>query len=111
MSTFPATYGHRLRQARKAAGWTQGELGRQIGMENDPGATRICRYENGLHMPDGPTAAALSKALRLPQAWFFAETEHIAEAILLLSRLPKGKQAEAVQRLLIGLTSAERSGA
>ena len=47
-------------------------------------------------MPDGPTADVLAKALRLPQAWFHAETDAIAEAILVLSKMSKGKQAEAV---------------
>ena len=94
-----STYGHRLRQARKDRGWTQPELGRQLGIEDATAAVRISRYENGQHMPDGPTAAALAKALGLPQAWFYAETDAIAEAILLLSRLPKGKQAEAVSKL------------
>lgn len=103
MPAFPTIYGHRLRQARKAAGWTQPELGRQLGWEDAAAAVRISRYENGQHMPDGPTAAALSKALRLPQAWFFAETDAIAEAILLLSRMSKGKQAEAVGRLQASL--------
>lgn len=93
------TYGTRLRQARKAAGWTQPDLGRQLGWEDAAAAVRISRYENGQHMPDGPTAAALAKVLRLPQAWFFAETDAIAEAILLLSKLPKKKQAEAVAAL------------
>lgn len=102
MSAFPSTYGHRLRQARKAAGWTQPELGRQLGLEDNAAAVRICRYELGQHMPDGPTAAALSKVLRLPQAWFFAETDAIAEAVLLLSKLPKGKQ----QQLVAGMKAA-----
>ena len=99
MAAFPTIYGHRLRQARKAAGWTQPELGRQLGWEDAAAAVRISRYENGQHMPDGPTAAALSKALRLPQAWFFAETAAIAEAILLLSRLPPTKQQEILATL------------
>lgn len=90
------TYGHRLRLARKAMGWTQPELGRCLGVDPATAGTRISRYEAGLHEPDGPTAAALAKALRLPQAWFHADTDAIAEAILLLSRLPKGKQAAAV---------------
>src|SRR5690606_33050644 len=45
------------------------------------------------------TADALANALRLPQAWFHAETDAIAEAILVLSRLPKGKQFEALATL------------
>ena len=99
VSTAQTIYGHRLRQARKAAGWTQPELGRCLDVDPATAAVRISRYENGQHMPDGPTADALAKALRLPQAWFYAETDAIAEAILLLSRMPKAKQALAVAML------------
>lgn len=98
-STAQKTYGHRLRQARKTAGWTQPELGRCLDVDPATAAVRISRYENGQHMPDGPTADALAKALRLPQAWFHAETDAIAEAILLLSRLPKSKQSTALADL------------
>ena len=100
-STAQKIYGLRLRQARKAAGWTQPELGRCLDVEPTTAAVRISRYESGQHMPDGPTADALAKALRLPHAWFHAETDAIAEAILLLSRLPKGKQVAAVDALKV----------
>lgn len=102
MPATPTIYGRRLRQARKAARWTQPELGRQLGWEDAAAAVRISRYENGQHMPDGPTADALAKALRLPQAWFFAETDAIAEAILILSRLSEVRQEE----LLVALKAA-----
>lgn len=102
MPATPTIYGRRLRQARKAARWTQPELGRQLGWEDAAAAVRISRYENGQHMPDGPTADALARALRLPQAWFFAETDTIAEAILILSKLPKVRQEE----LLVALKAA-----
>lgn len=95
----PTTYGRRLRQARKAAGWTQPELGRCLDVDPATAAVRISRYESGQHMPDGPTAAALAQALRLPQAWFHAETDAIGDAILLLSRLSKAKQDSAVAAL------------
>lgn len=95
-STAQKTYGHRLRQARKAAGMTQPGLGRCLCVDPATAAVRISRYENGQHMPDGPTADVLAKALRLPQAWFHAETDAIAEAILVLSKMSKAKQAEVV---------------
>lgn len=98
-SSAQTTYGQRLRKARKAAGLTQPELGRCLGVDLATAAVRISRYENGQHMPDGPTADALAKALRLPQAWFHAETDAIAEAILLLTRMPKSKQTAAVATL------------
>ncbi|MCW4454807.1 helix-turn-helix domain-containing protein [Flavobacterium sp. MXW15] len=98
-STAQKSYGQRLRKARKAAGWTQAELGRCLDVDPATAAVRISRYENGQHMPDGPTADALAKALRLPQAWFHAETDTIAEAILLLSRMPEGRQLTALEAI------------
>lgn len=98
-SSAQTIYGQRLRKARKAAGLTQAELGRCLGVDLATAAVRISRYENGQHMPDGPTADALAKSLHLPQAWFHAETDAIAEAILLLSKIPKAKQAAAVATL------------
>lgn len=100
-SATPTIYGLRLRKARKAAGLTQPELGRCLGGDPEAAAVRISRYENGQHMPDRQTADALAKALRLPQAWFYAETDAIAEAILFLSRMPKSKQATAVATMKV----------
>lgn len=96
MPASPSIYGHRLRQARKARRWTQPELGRCLGVDHATAAVRISRYESGQHSPDATTAALLAKALGLPPAWFHADTDAMAEAIALLSRLPKGKQVEAV---------------
>ncbi len=53
-------------------------------------------------MPDGPTADALANALGLPQAWFFAETDAIAESILILSKMSKVRQ----EALLVALKAA-----
>ena len=99
-SSAQTIYGQRLRKARKAAGLTQPELGRCLDVDPATAAVRISRYENGQHMPDGPTADALAKALRLPQAWFHAETDAIAEAILLLSKMSEDKQTEALVALM-----------
>ena len=105
-SPSASTYGYRLRQARKAMGWTQPELGRQLGLDDTTAAVRISRYESGQHMPDGPTATVLAKALRLPQAWFHAETDAIAEAILVMSKLSKAKQETAINALRKSANSA-----
>jgi Predicted transcription factor, homolog of eukaryotic MBF1 len=93
-------YGKRLRGARLAMGWTQGELAKRIGMV-DPvaGATRVSRYETGEHDPDPATAQALAKALGVPLAYFHATSEVLAEVIILVAKLPAAKQKGALQRL------------
>jgi len=95
-----SVFGKRLRAARKAMGWTQAELARRIGMEEEnTGAPRVSRYETGLHEPDPATAEKLAEALGLPLAYFYATPDVLAEIILLVSQLPASKQKEALERL------------
>lgn len=51
-------------------------------------------------MPDGATADALAEALQLRDAWFRTETDAIAGAILLPSKMSMAKQVEVVTLLL-----------
>ncbi len=95
-----SVFGKRLRAARLALGWTQAELGRRIGMEEqNTGAPRVSRYETGQHDPDPATAEALAKVLGLPVAYFYATPDVLADIILLVSQLPAAKQKEALERL------------
>ena len=92
-------FGKRLRAARLARGWTQAELGGVLGLEDpNTAAPRISRYERGMHEADFKTIEKLSKALGLPQAYFFAP-DVLAEAILVISEMPKEKQQEALALL------------
>lgn len=94
------TLGRRLRQARLARGWTQAELGERLGLEDsNSGAPRVSRYERGERMPDEQTMEALAKALDLPVAYFHAASDPLAEAILLMSKLPPDKQEELLVRI------------
>ncbi|MCU1178025.1 helix-turn-helix transcriptional regulator [Stenotrophomonas maltophilia] len=97
----PATvYGKRLRSARVAKGWTQAQLAERIGMvDSVSGATRVSRYETGIHDPDPATAEALAEALGLPVAYFHATSDVLAEIILLVSELPASKQRAALERI------------
>lgn len=97
----PATlFGRRLRAARLAAGMTQTDLGRILGLDDqNTAAPRVSRYETGRHEPDGETAAKIAKALGLPVAYFHAVDDILAEVILLLAKMPK-KEREAVLDLI-----------
>lgn len=93
-------FGKRLRAARLAREWTQAELGGALGLEDpNTAAPRISRYERGMHEADFKTIEKLSKALGLPPAYFFAASDVLAEAILVISGLPKDKQQEALNLL------------
>lgn len=94
------TLGRRLRDARKAKGLTQAELGAVLGLEDEnTAAPRISRYERGDRMPDEKTMEVLAEALELPVAYFHATSDVMAEAILLISRLPAAKQREVISKL------------
>lgn len=97
--------GRRLRAARLAKGWTQAHLGELLGLgEPNTAAPRISRYERGMHEPDLTTIEQLAKILGLPTAYFYASSDVLAEAILLIATLTPKKQREALE-LLKGLVT------
>ena len=59
------TFATRLRQARKAKGWTQAELGAQVGLKGNS----ISSYELGRTEPDIALLVMLSKKLEKPLNW------------------------------------------
>ena len=91
----PATlFGRRLRAARLAAGLTQADLGRVLGLDDqNTGAPRVSRYETGKHEPDQQTLAKIAEALGLPVAYFHATSDPLAKIILMVGRLPTKEQA------------------
>jgi transcriptional regulator with XRE-family HTH domain len=94
------TFGRRLRAARLAKGWTLAYLGDVLGMgESNTAAPRISRYERGLSEPNIEVVEQLAKALGLPEAYFFATSDVLAEAILVIASLPEERQVEAVALL------------
>lgn len=97
----PATlFGRRLRAARLAAGMTQADLGRVLGLDDqNTGAPRVSRYETGKHEPDQATLQKIAKALNLPVAYFHATSDPLAKIILLVGRLP-AKEQERISQLV-----------
>ena len=97
----PATlFGRRLRAARLTAGFTQADLGRVLGLDDqNTGAPRVSRYETGKHEPDQATMAQIAEALGLPVAYFYAASDPLAKIILLVSRLPQ-KEQERIGQLI-----------
>jgi len=88
---------------------TQAELGAVLGLEDENSAApRISRYERGDRMPDEETMEALAEALGLPVAYFHATSDVLADAILLISRLPASKQREVLSKLRDWATSSKK---
>ena len=65
----------RFKEARKAKGLTQEQLGLAIGLDEFVASTRINRYERGIHQPDFQILTLIAKTLNVPPAYFFADDE------------------------------------
>ena len=89
----------RLRQLRLAAGLSQRELGRRIGLLEEVVSSRVTRYELGTSEPDFETAAKLARELGVPLAYLLADDETLAEIILAVSKLPAAEQRKLASEL------------
>ncbi|GIU32566.1 helix-turn-helix domain-containing protein [Shewanella schlegeliana] len=77
----------RLKQARKALGISQKQLGIQLGMEPGTASARMNHYEKGKHTPDYATLKAMADELGVPVAYFFCESEKSAQLLCLLDQM------------------------
>jgi len=78
----------RLKQARERKNLSQRRLGILIGIHQDSASARINQYEHGKHEPDYRTVQRIAKVLEVPTAYFYAEDEGLAEAILHFDAAP-----------------------
>jgi len=91
--------GRRLRERRKALGWSLEHVGVEIGLDESSARARISRYELGEHQPPEETSLRLAKVLGVPHAYLHCENDRMAEIILTASELPMADQ-ELLQRSL-----------
>lgn len=103
MSDADEQWGARLKQARLAAGLSQKMLGIEAGIDAFVASTRINRYELGIHKPDLLTVRKLAQVLKVPVAFFYADTDD--EIANLLFRYGK---ADEETRLKIQVLLAEQ---
>lgn len=89
----------RLKQARKAAGISQAELGLRIGFEAGSASSRMNHYEKGRHLPDLETMKRMANELAVPLSYFFCESKEEAELVMLFSKLSDEQKI----KLLTGL--------
>lgn len=82
-------YSRRLREAREAYGISQKGLGIKAGLDEFVASTRINRYETGVHQPHLQTLQRLARALGLPVAYFYAESDELAALIAAFARQRK----------------------
>ena len=72
----------RLKQARINVGLSQEKLGVLSGIDEFSASARMNQYETGKHLPDLLTLSKIASVLGVPLAYFYAEEDGLAEAIL-----------------------------
>ena len=70
-------------------GLTQQELGVLEGIDEDNAGAKMNQYEQGVHIPKFPRLKDLAKALQVPTAYFYAESDELAEILYAYERLSK----------------------
>ncbi|EKD75456.1 MAG: Transcriptional regulator [uncultured bacterium] len=89
----------RLKEARLAAKLSQKQLGIAAGMDEFSASARMNHYEKGRHTPDYQTLKRIAKVLKLPVAYFYAESDGLAEIIKSYCALKKDKQVNLLKLL------------
>lgn len=72
----------RLRQARLEAGLSQEKLGILAGIDEFSASARVNQYERGRHVPDFQLLEKFANVLKVPQPYFYAKDDALAEYIL-----------------------------
>lgn len=89
----------RLKEARKAAKLSQKSLGIAAGMDEFSASARMNHYEKGRHTPDYETLKRIARVLKVPVAYFYAETDELAEAINLFYHLKKADKVTIMSNI------------
>jgi len=83
----------RIKEARLSMGLSQKALGISAGIDEFSASPRINQYERGKHTPDFSMLKKLAEALNVPTAYFYADDDWLACAILKLDRLSDTEKA------------------
>ena len=93
--TPQTVFGRRLREARLRADIPQDRLGVHIGLDETVASARISRYETGIHEPAFDTAVRLGQVLNVPAAYFYCESDELANFVLAWDSLRELERKEA----------------
>lgn len=77
---------------------SQRALGAMLGMTKKNGSVRINRYEQQTSRADMDTAHHLADALQVPLPYLFADSDRLANLILLFARLTPSQQAILIRK-------------
>ena len=90
----------RLKQARTALKISQKELGLRLGMEAGTASARMNHYEKGKHTPDFNTLKAIADELGVPVAYFFCESDKMAELVCIFNQMDSNQQDDLIKLLI-----------
>lgn len=90
-------------------GISQKELGTRIGMEASSASSRMNHYEKGRHMPDFETLERMAKQLDKPVAYFFCNSDSLAELICLAEYLSESERQALINQLKAALPPKSKS--
>ena len=89
----------RLKEARLAAGLSQKALGIAAGIDEFSASARINHYEKERHLPDYYTLERIASVLKVPVAYFYAESDELAKWIQLFMQAKKGLRTIILKEL------------
>jgi len=90
----------RLKEARLAANISQKKLGIAAGMDEFSASARMNHYELGRHSPDYSMLNRIALVLNLPVAYFYAESDQLAEFISIFSHLKPEDRESWLNKLI-----------
>ena len=89
----------RLKEARLSANFSQKKLGIEAGMDQFSASARMNHYEMGRHTPDYSTLKRIATVLKLPVAYFYAESDELAKLIVAFNQLNTELRARLISHL------------
>ena len=94
-----APFAKRLKEARIRSGLTQQQLGVLAGIDEESASAKMNQYEQGVHIPKFPRLKDLAKALKVPTAYFYAESNELADFLYAYERL-NSQSRQAISKLI-----------
>ena len=94
-----APFAKRLKEARIRSGLTQQQLGVLAGIDEESASAKMNQYEQGVHIPKFPRLKDLAKALKVPTAYFYAESNELADFLYAYEWL-NSQSRQAISKLI-----------
>jgi len=88
----------RLKEARLAAKLSQKKLGIAAGMDEFSASARMNHYEKGRHTPDYSMLKSIASVLKLPVAYFYADSDELAHWLVLFTQLKKSERSKLLKK-------------